>query len=75
MRPSVGKKWPESSPAGQKLSGSGQALGKNDPKTVQRGKTKRMRPSAGQKWLENSTAWQKISVNGQALGKNDPKIV
>ena len=75
IRPSVGQKWPENSPAGEKVSGSGQPLGKNDPKIVPRGKIKRIRPSVGQKWPENSPAGQKVSGIGQALGKNEPKTI
>ena len=52
MRPSGGKgvgvamqKWSKKLLSGEKLSGCGQALGKNGSKTVEREKNKRMRPS------------------------------
>src|ERR1035441_4664664 len=80
MRPSEGQKWPEKSPAGQKLS----EIGKRWPKLARKqssggklsgcgqalGKTKRMRPIAGQKWPENCPAGQKLSE----IGKRSPKL-
>jgi hypothetical protein len=79
IRPSVRQKWPrrcpllpENRPAGKKLSGSGQALGKNDPKTVQRGKTKRMQPSVGSAKRIRPSVRQKWPRRCPLLPENRP---
>src|ERR1017187_2610612 len=53
--------WPRRCPEGQKLSGIGQALAENDPKTQKQG------------LAENDPKTQKLSGIGQALAENDPK--